>query len=115
MLGNRLEVLRGDRASQHSIRIDAQWRICFRRKKDEPCNVEIVDYHRGKVETMTARNGMSPVHPGEVLRDGLKGLGLSAGIAGVENTSQHLVSGGLPGHDAQAPGFLRSSFNVNSA
>ena len=42
---NRLEALRGDRAWQHSIRINAQWRICFRWATDGPCDVEIVDYH----------------------------------------------------------------------
>ena len=42
---NRLEALRGDRAGQYSIRISAQWRICFRWTDDGPCNVEIVDYH----------------------------------------------------------------------
>ena len=43
--GNRLESLRGDRAGQHSIRINAQWRICFRWTEEGPCGVEIVDYH----------------------------------------------------------------------
>ena len=43
--GNRLEALRGDRAGQHSIRVNAQWRICFRWTADGPCDVEIVDYH----------------------------------------------------------------------
>ncbi|MXW21366.1 MAG: hypothetical protein F4Z95_11220 [Gammaproteobacteria bacterium] len=42
---NRLEALRGDRAGQHSIRINAQWRVCFRWTADGPCDVEIVDYH----------------------------------------------------------------------
>ena len=42
---NRLEALRGDRAGQHSIRINAQWRICFRWTDDGPGDVEIVDYH----------------------------------------------------------------------
>ena len=42
---NRLETLRGDRAGQYSIRINAQWRICFRWTDDGPCEVEIVDYH----------------------------------------------------------------------
>ncbi len=42
---NRLEALRGDRAGEHSIRINAQWRICFRWTDDGPCEVEIVDYH----------------------------------------------------------------------
>ena len=43
--GNWLEALRGDRDGQHSIRINAQWRICFRWEDGEPCDVEIVDYH----------------------------------------------------------------------
>lgn len=42
---NRLETLRGDRSGQHSIRINAQWRICFHWTDDGPCDVEIVDYH----------------------------------------------------------------------
>ena len=42
---NRLEALRGDRAGQHSIRINAQWRVCFRWTDDGPHGVEIVDYH----------------------------------------------------------------------
>lgn len=41
----RLETLRGNRAGQHSIRINAQWRICFRWTDDGPYEVEIVDYH----------------------------------------------------------------------
>jgi len=44
--GNRLEKLRGDRAGQHSIRINEQYRICFRWTKAGPDDVEIVDYHR---------------------------------------------------------------------
>ena len=43
--GNRLEKLRGDRAGQHSIRINDQWRICFVWKADGPYEVEITDYH----------------------------------------------------------------------
>ena len=43
--GNRLEALRGDRAGQHSIRINVQWRICFRWTGEGPGDVEIVDYH----------------------------------------------------------------------
>ena len=42
---NRLELLAGDRKGQHSIRINQQWRICFCRADDGPCDVEIVDYH----------------------------------------------------------------------
>jgi proteic killer suppression protein len=44
--GNRLEVLRTDRAGQHSIRINDQWRICFIWTAGGPRNVEIVDYYR---------------------------------------------------------------------
>lgn len=43
--GNRLEALKGDRKGQHSIRINEQWRICFRWTQDGPSEVEIVDYH----------------------------------------------------------------------
>jgi proteic killer suppression protein len=43
--GNRLEVLKGDRAGQYSIRINDQWRICFRWKDGDAFEVEIVDYH----------------------------------------------------------------------
>ena len=43
--GNRLESLVGDRSGQHSIRINRQWRICFRWTNDGPNDVEIVDYH----------------------------------------------------------------------
>jgi toxin HigB-1 len=46
-LGNRLERPRGDRAGQHSIRINDQWRICFVWTDTGPRNVEFVDYHRG--------------------------------------------------------------------
>ena len=43
--GNRLEALKGSRKGQHSIRINDQWRVCFRWKTDGPHEVEIVDYH----------------------------------------------------------------------
>ncbi len=43
--GNRLEQLRGDRAGQHSIRINDQWRVCFVWADDGAHDVEIVDYH----------------------------------------------------------------------
>ena len=42
---NRLEALRGKRAGQHSVRINDQWRICFRWSEGDALNVEIVDYH----------------------------------------------------------------------
>jgi proteic killer suppression protein len=43
--GNKLEKLRGHRSGQHSIRINDQWRICFRWTETGPSDVEIVDYH----------------------------------------------------------------------
>lgn len=43
--GNRLEKLSGDRKGQHSIRINDQWRICFRWENGDALNVEIADYH----------------------------------------------------------------------
>ena len=43
--GNRLEPLKGDRAGQYSIRINDQWRICFRWTEAGAEDVEIVDYH----------------------------------------------------------------------
>ncbi|OGT32908.1 MAG: plasmid maintenance system killer protein [Gammaproteobacteria bacterium RIFCSPHIGHO2_02_FULL_39_13] len=43
---NGFEVLKGDRKGQYSIRINIQWRICFKlNANDEPYDVEIVDYH----------------------------------------------------------------------
>ncbi|MBU1187351.1 MAG: type II toxin-antitoxin system RelE/ParE family toxin [Acidobacteria bacterium] len=43
--GNRLELLKGDRSGQYSIRINDQWRICFRWIEAGAEDVEIVDYH----------------------------------------------------------------------
>lgn len=42
---NRLEALKGNRKGQHSIRIDDQWRVCFRWNDGDAHDVEIVDYH----------------------------------------------------------------------
>ena len=42
---NRLEPLKGERKGQHSIRINQQWRICFKWKNGDAFDVEIVDYH----------------------------------------------------------------------
>nr|WP_199303677.1 MULTISPECIES: type II toxin-antitoxin system RelE/ParE family toxin [unclassified Synechocystis] len=42
---NRLEALKGDRQGQYSIRINAQWRICFQWENGEALDVEIIDYH----------------------------------------------------------------------
>jgi proteic killer suppression protein len=43
--GTRLEGLKGDRKGQHSIRINDQWRICFKWKTGDAYDVEIADYH----------------------------------------------------------------------
>ena len=43
--GNRLELLKGDRAGRHSIRVNDQWRVCFMWTSAGPQDVEIVDYH----------------------------------------------------------------------
>ena len=44
---NHLESLKGDRSGQFSIRINDQWRVCFRWTENEAFDVEIVDYHKG--------------------------------------------------------------------
>jgi proteic killer suppression protein len=44
--GNRLEALKGDRSGQYSIRINDQWRICFRWEEGAAVDGEIIDYHR---------------------------------------------------------------------
>jgi proteic killer suppression protein len=43
--GNHLEALKSDRAGQHSIRVNQQWRVCFRWQGEDAHDVEIVDYH----------------------------------------------------------------------
>ena len=43
--GNRLERLSGDRVGQHSIRVNDQWRVCFRWDRGDAYDVEITDYH----------------------------------------------------------------------
>jgi proteic killer suppression protein len=43
--GNHLEALKGRRAGQHSIRVNEQWRLCFRWENGHSHDVEIVDYH----------------------------------------------------------------------
>jgi proteic killer suppression protein len=43
--GNHLEALRGDRIGQHSIRINGQYRVCFRWTNEGPADIEITDYH----------------------------------------------------------------------
>ncbi len=42
---NKLEILKGNRKGQHSIRINIQWRVCFKWQNNDALDVEIVDYH----------------------------------------------------------------------
>jgi hypothetical protein len=57
--GNRLEALKVDRKGQHSIRINDQWRICFKWKAGDAYDVEIVDYHcyRGSTGWPSSKRG----------------------------------------------------------
>ena len=64
--GNRLEALTGERAGQHSIRINDQWRVCFTWKGADADDVEIVDYHSARL-IMTRK--LDPIHPGQILRE----------------------------------------------
>jgi proteic killer suppression protein len=59
---NRLERLKGARKGQYSIRINDQWRICFKWPGNEPgpSNVEIVDYHQARKEKDHGTNTYSP-------------------------------------------------------
>jgi RelE-like toxin of type II toxin-antitoxin system HigB len=63
--GNRLEKLAGDRTGQYSIRVNQQWRICFRWTDAGPEDVEIADYHQ-RGGSMAADTITGPVHPGEI-------------------------------------------------
>ena len=60
----RRGVLRRNRAGQHSIRVNDQWRICFHWRDGDAHDVEIVDYHW---EQLMARKKLPPTTPGEVL------------------------------------------------
>lgn len=72
---NHLEKMKGDRAGQHSVRINDQWRICFEWRSNDAFEVEIVDYHKGW--TMKRRK-LNPLHPGEVLqKEFLEPVGMS--------------------------------------
>ena len=79
---HRLEMLKGGRAGQYSIRINDQWRVCFQWTDQGAMEIEIVDYHlphgrsdaRGRSVTAMA---MGPIHPGEHLEEILEELGIS--------------------------------------
>jgi addiction module HigA family antidote len=74
--GNRLEVLKGDRAGQHSIRINDERRSCLNWREGNAYDIEIVDHHEeGRVTAQRKR--LPPVHPGELLGDELHEIGVS--------------------------------------
>jgi addiction module HigA family antidote len=83
--GNRIEKLAGDRTGQYSIRINRQWRICFRWSEAGPEDVEIVTITKEsrsrlslRRSTVAAKTVMAPVHPGEILVEEFLGpLGVS--------------------------------------
>jgi addiction module HigA family antidote len=88
--GNRLEALKHDRAGQHSIRVNDQFRICFIWTAEGPTDVELTDYHQ-TAEGYTMTKKLAPMHPGEVLREEfLIPLNLSPGalakVCGVPRT-----------------------------
>ncbi|HSS12134.1 MAG TPA: HigA family addiction module antitoxin [Acidimicrobiales bacterium] len=62
-----LEKLKGDRAESYSIRVNQQWRICFRWTPAGPEDVEVVDYHLRR--TVSDTETMPPIHPGEILQE----------------------------------------------
>ena len=95
---NRLEPLKGKRKGQWSIRINDQWRVCFRFEQGEAFDVEIADYHYTEV-TMTKK--LAPVHPGGFLEELLQQCSVSqAQLARAIGVSamrvSHLVKGKRP-------------------
>ena len=113
--GNRLEALRGDRAGQHSIRVNDQWRICFVWRDGDVHEAEIVDYHQRdrtmndiiqredleKIDFSQDITGekLPPVTPGEVLHEdfmvplGLSGRALAAELGIPANRVTEIVAG----------------------
>jgi addiction module HigA family antidote len=95
--GNRLEALSGDRKGEHSIRVNDQFRICFRWTDAGPENVAVVDYHQ-EDGTMT-KKGMRPIHPGEILREeylvelGMSANALAAALGVPANRVSSIVAG----------------------
>lgn len=83
--GNRHETLRGDRRSQHTVRVNDQWRICFAWRAGEAWDIKLTNFHSGSASTTVNRKDSNrrafdfsgvgterrllPVHPGEIPRD----------------------------------------------
>jgi addiction module HigA family antidote len=96
--GNRIEPLVGDRAGQHSIRVNDQWRVCFVWKNGNAENVEIVDTTDGMCPMITRAEArainfddiapgpaLSPLRPGEVLlEEFMRSLGLTSRALAIE-------------------------------
>lgn len=61
--GNQREALKRNRAGQHGIRINDQWRVCFRWRESDAYDVEIVDYHGSLDEERTGRTTRRPLCP----------------------------------------------------
>ena len=71
---NRLEALKRDRIGQHSIRVNDQYRICFRWHEGNAYDVEIVDYHW---EDLIMPKRLPPINPGEQVKEFMNDLGLT--------------------------------------
>ena len=78
--GNRLEALKGRRRGQWSIRINAQWRVCFTWPEGSPGPRGAPARRTWRSSTITERRRVmrEPIHPGETLREDLDALGMSA-------------------------------------
>ena len=107
--GNQLELLKGDRAGQYSIRINDQWRVCFRWTDEGPADVEIVDYASAKkpdTPSGTARELAEAL--GEVRQPGTAKP--VAELAGVRETRGAAIGEPRPVqvHSLRLPGFVLS-------
>jgi toxin HigB-1 len=66
--GNRLETLRGDRVGRYRIRVNLQWRICFRWTPAGPEDIEISRTER-RIDNMSTTAALASIHPGEILAE----------------------------------------------
>lgn len=95
---NRLEALKRDRVGQWSIRINDQWRVCFRFESGDAFNVEI---RLPQIGVSMNKDGLPPIHPGEFLREILEELDISqakfARAIGISPMRvSHVVNGARP-------------------
>lgn len=105
----QLHALKDDRAGQHAIAVNDQWRICFRFVAGDAYDVELCDYHEAEVCGMSIPNTRAmkrrPTHPGEMLReDFLPDFALSvAGLADAAGVSRQSINELLRGRRAVSP------------